>query len=131
MAQSKLVITSRPISLEKLQKVSDITVEVLGFTEESRMSFIKKELDGCQNEISDLTSILNICGYINSSCYLPIMMTILVCIFKHHDELPNDEAELYKKFVIVTVSRFLKKLKINPPIMDKHLKIYLKHIKTI
>ncbi|XP_065915638.1 NACHT, LRR and PYD domains-containing protein 3-like [Dysidea avara] len=45
LAQSKLVITSRPISSEKLQKVSDITVEVLGFTEESRMSFIKKELD--------------------------------------------------------------------------------------
>ena len=122
LAQGKLVITSRPISSEKLQKVSDITVEVLGFTEESRMSFIKKELDGCQNEISRLTSILNICGDINSFCYFPIMMTILVCIFKYHDELPNDEAELYEKFVILTVSRFSKKLKINPPITDKRLK---------
>ena len=123
LAQSKLIITSRPISSEKLQKVADVTVEVLGFTEESKMSFIEKELDSYQ-ERSRLASILNICFDINSSCYFPIMMTILVCIFKHDEDLPNDEAELYEKFVILIISRFLKKLemKASPPISDMHLK---------
>jgi len=124
LAQSKLVITSRPISSEKLQKVADITVEVLGFTEESKISFIEKELDGYQGEISRLTSILNIWFDINSCCYFPIMMTILVYILKHDENLPNDEAELYEKFVILIIVRFLKKLEMKsiPPVTDMHLK---------
>ena len=123
LIQSKLVITSRPISLEKLQRNADITVEVLGFNEENKLSFIENELEGFQSKISYLTSFLNTCSYINSSCYLPIMIKILVHIFKHHDELPNDEAELYATFVFLTISRFLKKLEINtnPPVMVKCL----------
>lgn len=124
LAQTKLVITSRPVSSEKLQKVADVTVEMLGFTEESKASFIEKELDGYQDKKGQLNLILNACYDVNSSCYFPIMMTILVCTIKHHDELPNDGAELYEKFVILTISRFLNKLNRNstPPITDMCLK---------
>jgi len=38
------VITSRPIASQKLQKLADVRIEVLGFTEQSKREYIQKEL---------------------------------------------------------------------------------------
>ncbi|XP_065903918.1 NACHT, LRR and PYD domains-containing protein 4A-like [Dysidea avara] len=111
----KVVITSRPIASEKLQAISDVKVEVLGFTTESKLTFIKQELKSYPGKIEALLSFLNRHDAINSACYIPIMLTILVRTFKAYDELPNDESDLYEKFVSLTISRFLQKLETNPP----------------
>jgi len=110
LSQSTVVITSRPIASEMLQKHVDITVEVLGFTEESKKSYIRQELQDDPYEIELLLSFLNENCAINSACYIPILLTILVCTFKDYKELLNDEIELYERFISLTVSRFLQKL---------------------
>ena len=42
-------------------------------------------------------------------CYIPFILSVLVCIAKEYDELPSNRVEVYKKFVIFTISRFLKR----------------------
>ena len=44
LSQRRIVITSRPIASENLQKLADVGVEVLGFTQQSRREYIEKEL---------------------------------------------------------------------------------------
>ncbi|XP_065913984.1 protein NLRC5-like isoform X2 [Dysidea avara] len=105
----KVIVTSRPIASERLQKIADITVEVLGFTEESQKHYIDHELKGYPNKIAQLSSFLNNNVTINSACYMPIMLTILVYNFKQYDDLPNNDTELYKNFIALTISRFLQK----------------------
>ena len=112
----KLVITSRPMASEKLQKISDVRVEVLGFTKESQNCFIEKELKCHPDKIEKLLSFLDSHANIRSTCYIPIMLTILVCMFKEYDKLPNEDSELYEQFVSLTISRFLQKLEGNPPV---------------
>jgi len=112
----KVVITSRPIASEKLQAISDIKVEVLGFTKESKTTFIEQELKSYPCKIKALFSFLRNHDAINSACFIPIMLTILVFTFKAYDELPNNESDLYERFVSLTISRFLQKLESSPPV---------------
>ena len=115
LPQCKLVITSRPIATEKLQNIADVTIEVLGFTEESRKSFIEQELRDHPKKIELLSSLLDTCMTISNVCYLPIMVTFLVYTFSSGC-LPHDEAELFEKFITLVICRFLQKMNINPPV---------------
>ena len=87
LSQCRIVITSRPIVSEKLQLFSDIRVEMLGFTKESRIEYIEKELKDYPKKIKSLLAYLDDHSDINKVCYIPIMMTILVRSFKEYEEL--------------------------------------------
>ena len=108
LPQCRIVITSRPIASENLQKLTNITVEIRGFTDESKRKYIQKELKPRKAEY--LLSYLHDHGDINKACYMPLMMTTMVCIFKHYEELPTNESEIYERFVILAISRCLQKL---------------------
>jgi len=110
LSQCTVMITSRPIASEILQKHVDITVEVFGFTDDSKKSFIEQELQDHPNESKRLVSFLNENRILNSACYIPILLTLLVCTFKDCKELPNDEIELYERFISLIISRFIQKL---------------------
>ena len=115
LSQCTVVVTSRPVASEKLQKISDITVEVLGFTEDSKKAYIEQELPIEMKQ--QLTTFFSDNPSINSACYVPLMLTILVCTFKQFSdhELPKSETELYEKFVGLSITRYLKKLSRNLP----------------
>ena len=124
LTRCTVVVTSHPIATEILQKRADVTVEVLGFTEESKKSYIEQELQDYPNKSQRLLSFLHDNHTINSACYIPIMLTILVYTFKDYEELPKDETELYEKFICLTISRFLQKLgggSANTALSIKHL----------
>ena len=111
LSQCKLVITSRPIASEKLQKQADVRVEILGFiTEESKREYIEKELQGNPNKVESFLTYLDNHSDINKVCYIPIMMTILVHTFKQCEELPTNQSAVYEKFVTLAISRCLQKL---------------------
>ena len=112
--QSKLVITTRPIATDKLQHVADVRVEVMGFTDNSKQEYIVEELKYAPDKMQRLLLYLNKNRAINSICYIPMIMTILVCTFKEEDDLPTDQTELYERFVTLAVSRYLQKLESNP-----------------
>ena len=110
ISQCKIVITSRPIASEKLQKLADVRVEILGFTDQSKGEYIQKELKDFPIKVKNLLSYLEYHGDINKVCYIPIMMTILVCSFKEYGELPTNQSELYERFVTLAILRCLHKL---------------------
>ena len=77
-----LVITSRPTASAVLHGNVDRRVEILGFTKEDRMKYNSQSLKGNPIEIVQLETYLENNPFINSLCYIPLNMTILMCIFK-------------------------------------------------
>ena len=110
LSQCRIVITSRPIASENLQKLADVRVEVLGFTQQSRREYIEKELKEYPEKIESLLHYLSDHSDINRVCYIPIMMTIMVCTFKEIEELPTNQSELYERFITLAISRCVQKL---------------------
>ena len=110
LSQCRIVITSRPIASENLQKIADVRVEVLGFTKESRSEYIEKELREYPEKVKSLLRYLNDHSDISRVCTIPIMMTIFVCTFKEIDELPTNQSEVYERFIGFAISRCVQKL---------------------
>ena len=119
-----LVITSCPSASLSLRDVADCRVEVLGFTEEDRLDYIQHALEGSDEKINILRSYLQSNSTINALCYVPLNMTILLCLFKEVEcsphstldldnkediGLPNTQTEMYEMFILITITRFLKK----------------------
>ena len=109
----RIVVSSRPIASKDLQKLADVKVEILGFSEESRHMFINNELKENHDRLYMLKSYLKENRIINCLCYIPFMLSLLVCIAKECEELPKSQTELYTKFIVYCISRFLQRL--NPP----------------
>ena len=109
LPQSRIVVTSRLTASDKLHRVADVRVEILGFTNKSKAEYIKEELKGFPDKIKKLQFYLNRHAAVNSLCYMPIMMTILVYLFKEKEDLPTDSTELYHKFLALTISHHLQK----------------------
>ena len=104
-----LVVTSRPTASSNLHGSVDRRVEIVGFTEEDRLDYIQSALDN--NElVKDLQHYLRSNPTINALCYIPLNMTILLCLFRGGiDGLPKTQTEMYKKFIEITIVRFIKK----------------------
>jgi len=110
MPHCTIVVTSRQIASARLQESADIKVEILGFTEESKQNFLKGELKEYPDKLLKVTSCLKANSNLNHLCYIPFIITVLVCIAKEYDDLPTSQHELYDKFVVYTITRFLHKL---------------------
>ena len=110
LSHCKLIITSRPFASEILQSRSDITVEIRGFNELSKKGYINNELKGEPDKIRRLQLCLQSYSDINSVCYIPIIMSVLVFIIKRSDELPEDQIQLYEYFINFVISRSRQKL---------------------
>ena len=109
LPQCRILITSRLTASNRLRRLADVRVEVLGFTDESKAQYIKQELKDHPDEINELQTYLNTHPSIKSICYMPMMMTILVYMFKEKGCLPNNSTELYDKFIALTMCHHLQK----------------------
>ena len=109
LPQCRIVVTSRLTASDKLHNIADVRVELLGFTNESKSQYINQELKDHPNKISNLQSYLDNHVSINSICYMPMMMTILVYIFKVKGCLPSNSTELYDKFITLTICHHFQK----------------------
>ena len=109
-AQSKLVVTCGPIATNKLQHVADVKVDLLGFTDKSKKAYIQKELQNSPNKIEKLSLFLDENMEINGVCSVPMILSILVYVFKEVDELPADKIELYERFITLTISQYLENI---------------------
>ena len=108
----KIVVSSRPAASKDLDKIADVKVEILGFTEENRQIFIKNELKDDSAKLLRLQSYLKENSNIDHLCYIPYILSMLVYVAKQCEELPKSQTELYKLFVFYTISRFLQRDKI-------------------
>ena len=106
-----LIITSRPAAAMQLHGNVTCRVEVLGFTNSDRHDFIKESLKDSPEKVQQLQDYLDKNLVISTLCYIPLIMTILLCLFKYSEteELPNTQTELYEKFIIHTIVHYFKK----------------------
>ena len=112
-----LVITSRPTASSNLRKKLDCTIHLLGFSEEDRLDYIQaslKEDDDVKDKevvtvVSRLQQYLKQYPSINALCYIPLNMAILLSLAKK-DRLPKTHTEMYKRFIEMTIERFITKV---------------------
>lgn len=111
-----LVVTSRPSASLGLRNKCDCRVEIVGFTEEDRLDYIESALDTLDESIKNeriefLQYYLYSNPSINALCYIPLNMTILLCLYEEGTkELPKTQTEMYRKFVELTIIRSLQRL---------------------
>ena len=109
--KSCLVITSRPTASSNLHSNVDCRVEIVGFAEEDRLDYIQTALQGNDNKIKALTHYLQSNSTINALCYIPLNMTILLCLAEDGIEnLPKTQTDMYKKFIEMTIVRYIQKV---------------------
>ena len=113
LTQCGIVITSRPIASSRLHDIVNCRAEVLGFTERDRRDFIHSALQGEIDKIKQLDEYLITNQYLNFLCYVPLNMSILLCLAKEGiDMLPKSQTFLYKNFILMTITHFLNKDKL-------------------
>ena len=112
-AKCCLVITSRPTASSALHSIVDCRVEIVGFTEEDRLDYIQTALEDNDDKVEALTHYLQSNPTINALCYIPLNMTILLCLVEGGiDKLPKTQTEMYEKFIEMTIVRFIQKVDI-------------------
>ena len=105
-----LVITSRPNASSNIHSIVDRRAEVLGFTEEDRKDFIKSALQGQTQKIKGLECFLTSNPFINTLCFIPLIMSILLCLTEDGiNTLPKTHTKLFENFIIMTIVHFLKR----------------------
>ena len=109
-AKCCLVITSRPTASSNLHSIVDCRVEIVGFTDEDRVDYIQTALPDNDDMVKALTLYLKSNPTINALCYIPLNMTILLCLAEDGiDKLPKTQTDMYKKFIEMTIVRFIQK----------------------
>jgi len=106
-----LVITSRPSSSAHLHNNVERRMEILGFTDVDRKDYIQYALKDLDDQIEVLLSFLLNHPTINSLCYIPLNMTILLYLLKHSElsSLPTSQTSLYQDFICLTICHHLRK----------------------
>ena len=107
-----LIVTSRPNVSVRLHKMVDHRVEILGFTEANRMEYIRQALKGNEKDIKMLQIFLHKNPAINSYCYIPLNMTMLLYLFNElgsDSKLPTTQTGINKSFICHTISRYIRR----------------------
>lgn len=115
-----VVVSSRPHAFLTLRYKATIQVNVLGLTEEDRDHFIKDHLQNRPDLLSKLMIYLKSHWIVNSLCFTPFHLTVLIFLFINGLVFPKNLTELYQNFILATLNRYFKKL---------GMKIY--HVQTI
>ena len=103
-----MVVTSRPTASSILHESVDRRVETVGFTEEDRLEYIQTALENHDEQVEALQHYLQSNPTINALCYIPLNMTILLCLVEDGiDRLPKTQTEMYKRFIETTIIRFI------------------------
>ena len=104
-----LVISSRPHASQDLRKQATIRVDILGFTETERELYIKQALPDQPHKIRELTQYLYQQPSLDSLCFIPFNMVILLFLYKLGISLPKNSTELYHHFICSTIAHHLSK----------------------
>ena len=104
-----LVVSSRPHASHHLREEATIRVDILGFTETEREHYIKQALPDQPHKVEELTQYLHQQPSVDSICFSPFNMVILLYLYKLGIPLPKSSIELYCHFICSTINRHLSK----------------------
>ena len=105
-----LVVSSRPHASEHLREEANTRVDILGFTETEREHYIKQALPDQPHKVEELTQYLHQQPSVDSICFSPFNMVILLYLYKLGTSLPKNATELYHHFICFTICRHLSKV---------------------
>ncbi|XP_065897457.1 uncharacterized protein [Dysidea avara] len=111
--KSTVVVTSRPSATLFLHEIVDSRIEVLGFAKEEREQYISLSLKNLPDEKQKLQMYLTQHPMINSLCYIPLHLAILLYLFEKGSK-PDTLTEMNEFFVLHTIYRHLKRHKLLP-----------------
>ena len=104
-----LVVSSRPHASQHLRKQATIRVDILGFTETEREHYIKQALPDQPHKVKELTQYLHQRPSVDSICFSPFNMVVLLYLYKLGIPLPVNSTELYNHFICSTICRHISK----------------------
>ena len=104
-----LVVSSRPHASQQLRSEANIRVDILGYTETERTHYITHALADQPHKIKELTQYLHQRPFVDSICFIPFNMVILLYLYKLGVPLPKTSSEMYHHFVCSTICRQLSK----------------------
>ena len=104
-----LVVSSRPHASEHLRKSATIRVDILGFTETEREHYIEQALPDQPHKVKELTQYLHQQPSLDSICFSPFNMVILLYLYTLGIPLPKNGTDLYHHFICSTICRHLAK----------------------
>ena len=102
-----LVVSSRPHASHHLREEATIRVDILGFTETEREHYIKQALSYQPRKVEELTQYLHQHPSVDSICFSPFNMVILLHLYKLGISLPENSIELYRHFICSIINRHL------------------------
>ena len=102
-----LVVSSRPHASVCFHEEATIRVDILGFPETEREHYIKQALSDQPHKIEELTQYLHKHPFVDSICFIPLNMVILIYLYKQGISLPKTTTELYRHFICSTICRHL------------------------
>ena len=104
-----LIVSSRPCASLSLRQLATVKVEVLGFSTTERQIYIREAMNGQQQKIDELNQYLQSHSKINSLCYVPFNIVVLVHLYKNKSSLLKNCSELLNCFICFTIRRHLTK----------------------
>ena len=79
----------------------------MGFSEAEREHYITESMKGQPQKVDELTRYLQSHSIINSLCFIPFNIVVLVYLYKQGIPLPQNSAQLYNYFVCLTICQHL------------------------
>ena len=101
-----LIVLSRPHASHHLHRHVTIRVDILGFTETEREHYIKQALPNQPHKVEELIQYQ---PSVDSICFSPFNMVILLYLYKLEFFLPKNSIGLYHDFICSTINRHLSK----------------------
>ena len=107
LPQRGLVLSSCLHALKDFYGKATLIVEILGFTEENRRDCIEQAFQGKPQKIEELSHYLDKHLTINSLCFVPFNMIVLLFLYEQGISLPKNSSDMYNYFICLTICQYL------------------------
>ena len=110
LEEAIIIITSRPHACEDID--AGRRIEVVGFGKDEIREFVEHSFPNDVQSSVDFLRQLNDYPQLHSLCYIPLNLVILLDVFNCSEKkLPSTLTELYQVFIVMTMKRQVKKIK--------------------
>ena len=105
-----VIVTSRSYASSSLLEISSVNkhVAIMGFLEEEIKTVIKGTLENNPQIAQKLINELQIRNDVQSLCYVPLICSIVILVYRKLGNLPTTLTQLYENFILQTIRRHIK-----------------------
>ena len=105
-----VIVTSRSYASSSLLEITSVNkhVQVMGFLQEEINTVIKGTLENNPQIAQELIDELEIRNDVQSLCYVPLICSIVILVYRKSGNLPTTLTQLYENFILQTIKRHIK-----------------------